>query len=382
MTDFNSQVLDYASSQFKEETTTEPAEIAVTETPTETQTETPIESAEIAQVGDAPIENEEPTVTPTDYNSWLKETTGGLFEDVDTFKSSLNKFTSYDELEKTKNELEEKAKINPFATDFVAKLNEGIKKGWDTDRQTAFIKINSIDFDSLTPKELKVANMVLNQGYSEDIAKKVVDRQFDLEEYEEGSDERIIKEEELRIASKADRKELEQYKASISKVENLSAEIAEKKELEDLANRTKYLSQVKEASVKLAPNIRGIGEAKFKLGAEGKQEIDMKFDFDKDYLDSMSEKLEKYLVETNAQISNETLAEFHKYARADYLSEEENLNKLTNSIADTVWSKATEFFVNKYENRSGIPEDKSNTNVENSQKEYSDFLASVASGKR
>lgn len=380
MSDFNSQVLDYASSQFKEETTTEPAEIAVTETQAETAI--PTEPAEIAQVGDAPIENTETQVTPPDYNSWLKETTGGLFEDVDTFKSSLNKFASYDELEKAKNELEEKAKINPFATDFVAKLNEGIKNGWDTDRQTAFIKINSIDFDSLTPKELKVANMVLNQGYSEDIAKKVVDRQFDLEEYEEGSDERIIKEEELRIASKADRKELEQYKASISKVENLSAEIAEKKELEDLATRTKYLSQVKEASVKLAPNIRGIGEAKFKLGAEGKQEIDMKFDFDKDYLDSMPEKLEKYLVETNAQISNETLAEFHTYARADYLSNEDNLNKLTNSIADTVWSKAQEFFVNKYENRSGIPEDKSNTNVENSQKEYSDFLASVASGKR
>lgn len=390
MDDFNNSVLEYASTQFGA-TTEKPAETEMETAPAETTPNTTDQGAEMAAdttnveaaASTTPIVPEQSTITEPDYNKWLEEQSGGVLKDVDLFKSILPKVTEYDSLLTQKAELEQKLSVNPFHNEFVSKLNEFYKTGANEDQIKNFIKVSSIDLDKLSPVELKVAAMV-KEGYNEDIARQIVERDYPIDSFEEGDAERAIIEEKLRVSSKADYESLKQWKADASKVDNSQAELLaqqqEQQRLQTIAQESQYQQQVEQVAPKIAEVLTGIGELTIKPGKEGEYEaMKMQFDYNDDFKSKVPDMVSNYFLDTKAPINEESYAECKEYINAHYLATniESIIQANTRHVEAITWEKA----VNKYENRSGLPAETTNVNVDNSQAEYSNFLSRVANGK-
>lgn len=388
--DFNNSVLEYASEQFgtKPEETTAATEMAVATETTETETTTN-QAAEMATEATSTEATEtqntqatETTVVEPDYNKWLETESGGVLKDVDTFKSILPKLSEYDQLVAQKAELEQKLNVKPFQNEFVEKLNDFYKSGAREDQIKNFIKVSSVDIDKLSPVDVKVAVMV-KEGYTEEMAKLIVEQDFPIDSFEEGSTDRLILEEKLRVSSQKDLETLKQYKADISKIDNPLEAIQAQQEqarLEGIAKAEQFKNQVTQVVPKIAEAITGIGELVIKPGKEGESEaMKMAFDYSDDFKAQIPEKLSNYFLETNTPLTPEAVIQAEDYIKANYLAQniESILQANTRHVEAITWEKA----VNKYENRSGLPQETVNTNVDNSQAEYSSFLNKVATGK-
>lgn len=390
MGEFNEDVLNYASTQFGTPVDDKPAEAAMADVTTDTATDPPAAMADDLTNQEAPVEQSteaqpaaspEPTPVVPDYNTILDEISGGAFKDVESFKSALPKISEYDTLKAAKEELEAKVNIKPFANEYVEKLNELIKSGAGEDQIKNFQKISQVDFDKLSPIDAKVANMV-KDGYSEAIARKIVEQEYPIEDFEEGSDERLILEEKLRISSKADFEALQSYKAEMSKVEvdTSAQELAETKRLAELAQTEQHKQLVNQAVPKIAETFTGLGELNLSGNVkEGEEPMKLGFDFAPEFKAEIPQMLTNYFLDGKTEMTNETVAEAYGYIRAEYLNK--NIESIAQSIAKHVESVTWEKAVNKYENRSGLPQQQENVNTDNTQAEYSSFLQKVANGK-
>jgi bacterioferritin (cytochrome b1) len=382
------EILEYAAKQFG----SQPQEAAAmaaqevseqsVETPQAAMADVVIETTTEIQEELAPaIKTEETTAAPVvaapDYNKWIEAETGGMFKDVDSFKQALPKISEYESLAQQKADLE-KNQIT-YANGFVKELNELAQAGASADQLKAFVKLNEAgELSDLNPLDAKVAKLVLVDGYSEVVARKKVDREYPLDDFDEGTDEREILEDELRVSSKSDFEALNKYKTQLTTVENPEKEIQEKNRLQQIADTEQHKNLVKQEAPKIANSIQGLGNVNLN-GKEGDEAVMLDMPFAEEYKAKVHEMAENYFMLNNEPITQDGVNSFAMYAKANYLAE--NFDKIAKSIFTHAESVVTERIVNKYENRSGLaPQIEPQVDV-NKQEQYQSFLERVANGK-
>lgn len=388
MTTETQEILDYAAKQFGSQPQEEAAMAApvideqLNETPLAAMADAEKELTPEVRVKDKPEIQPEVTHTATvaiepDYNKWLEEKSGGLFKDEDSFKQSLPKISEYETLVQQKADLE-KNQIK-YANGFVKELNELAQSGASKDQLKAFVKLNEAgELSELSPLDAKVAKLVLVDGYSEVVARKKVERDFPLDELEEGTDERQILEDELRVSSKGDLEALNKYKTQLTTVENPEKEAQEQQRLQQIALSEQHKLIVKQEAPKIASTINGLGNINLN-GKEGDDAVTLDMPFAEDYKAKVQAMAENYFMDNNEPITQDGINNFQLYAKASYLAE--NFDRIAKSIYTHAESIVTERVVNKYENRSGLaPQVEPQVEV-NKQEQYQSFLERVANGK-
>lgn len=385
-----STMMEYAAQKYApvstEETTTDTE--MVPETTSETTTDAPVSTemvetttaSETTEAITPPVSTEEPVVV--DYSKFLSDESEGLFTDVESFKASLPKFKEYEGILTSKTELEEKIKnmIVP-ANDYAKTLNEMLLAGKSADEIENFTKISRLDLDQISATDAKVMVMVKN-GYTEAIARQIVDQDFPLEDYEAGSVERSILEEKLRVSSLEDRAILKAYKKDLTTIDNTAQQQAtaeaEQQRLQAVAKAEEHKTQVKQLVPKIAEKIAGIGERNLN-GKEGDEAVKLNFDYSAEYKAELPAKISSFFLDAQMEVNEENIALVEKYIRADYL--EKNFDQIAQSIFKHADALATERVTNKYENRSGLPAESTNVVVDTSKQEYNEFLKKVAGGR-
>jgi hypothetical protein len=334
--------------------------------------------SEVAPTGEQPAEPEAKPTTEQpafDANKWVDEITGGMFKDVDAFKQSLPKLSEYDKLKTERDTFEAKTKENPFASDYVKILNDLVSKGATVDQLNNFQKINAIgDINTLSPIDAKVAKLVLIDGYKESVARKMVDKDYPITDYDDGSDEKEILEEKLRVDSNTDKAALAQYKAQTSTVTNPAEDV----QLQTLAQKAQHETYVKSTVPNIASQINGMGELSFK-NKDGVEQGKLKFDYPAEFKAQIGDKLTEYFMDGQTPINNETVQEAFKTINAYYL--DENFPVISQRIWDSAYAKATEDAINKYENKSGLPKSPEVQVSENSNADYNKFLNGLVGKK-
>lgn len=379
---FEDQITEYATMMHgnTEPTNPTPDAAIVEETPVETPVlaETPTEIVETPSI--APTN--EPVVEPStpNYNAILEEISGGAFKDVETFKGSLPKFQEYDSLTTAKTELEEKVK-NMFTptNDYVKTLNEMYANGATTDQIKSYQRLNEIgDLNTLSPFDIKVHKMV-HEGYNEDIARKIVGQEFPIEDFEEGSDERLILEEKMKISSAQDLKILEQHKKDLSSFGEQQKQAQEQEKLQLIASQENHKKEVALAVPKIAEAMKGLGELNLN-GKDGEEAVKLNFDYKDEFKAEIPKLINDFFVEYNLPLTAENIQNASNYISAVYWDQnkESILQSATKHVEAVTWEKA----LNKYENRSGLPTEPVNANIVNVNAAQSDFLHSVANGQR
>lgn len=301
-------------------------------------------------------ESQQQSSAQVDYNEWLKNETAGLFDSVDTFKASLDKFKDYDAKATRVTELEK----NQLPDDaFVKKLAEMRGAGATKDQISQFIKLNNDyeDFATMSPEEIKVAKLVLIDGYSQSVAQRKVEREFSLADFDEDSDEYQDIKEELRISSKNDLTALEAYKAQMTTFENKE----EQAKLENIALKSAHADNVKQSIPSILGEFKGLGSLDL-TGKVGKDEVAsaMSFDFDDEFSKKVPQILEFYFNQEIAPITPERIQEAKDYVNAAYLHQ--NWKKISNDIYLTALAVATEKAENKFVNNKGVLETPNNPN--------------------
>lgn len=370
-------VMDYATQKYAPETTEEPTSTEIVENTTpEATTEAPASTEIVEQTTTetAPTTTEE---IPVDYAKIISEVTEGQFTDVEQFKASLPKLKEYDSLSGKVTELEEKLKVNPFANDFAKTVNDLIGAGKSADEIDNFIKISRLDIDQLPAIDAKVMRMV-KDGYNPEIARQIVESDYPINDFEEGSVDRQILEEKLRVSSIEDRKILKEYKQELTTVDNSAQVQAEQERLNNIAKAEQHKQSVKAVVPKIAETIVGLGEKNLN-GKEGDEAIKLKFDYNAEYKAQLPAKLESFFLNGQMEVNEENIAYAQKYIRAEYL--EKNEEALFQQVFKHAEALTTERLVAKYENLSGLPPEPTNVVVDNTQKAYADFLTKVATGR-
>lgn len=370
-------IMDYATQKYAPETPTETTPTEIVETPTaETPTEAPVSTEIVEQTTTetAPKTTEE---IPVDYAKILSEVSEGQFTDVEQFKASLPKLKEYDSLSGKVTELEEKLKVNPFVNDFAKTVNDLIGAGKSADEIDNFIKISRLDIDQLPAVDAKVMRMV-KDGYNPEIARQIVESDYPINDFEEGSVDRQILEEKLRVSSIDDRKILKEYKQELTAVDNSAQVQAEQERLNNIAKAEQHKQSVKAVVPKIAETIVGLGEKNLN-GKDGDEAIKLKFDYNAEYKAELPAKLESFFLDGGLEVNEDNIAFAQKYIRAEYL--EKNEEALFQQVFKHAEALTTERLVAKYENLSGLPPEPTNVVVDNTQKAYADFLAKVATGR-
>lgn len=380
----NNTVMDYASQKFAPETPVEtPTEtVIVPDTPTSTPPEAPA-STEI--VDTTQTQGTPPAETPTvDYSKILPEISEGLFTDVDSFKSALPKIKEYDtkvqeynELLAKHTELEEKSKVSPFANEYVKAIDDMLRAGKSADEIENFTKISRLNLDEISDVDAKVMVMVKN-GYDESVARMKVEQMFPLSDHDEDSKEYAILKGDLKVSATEDREFLKNYKKELTAFDN-SAQVqaneqAEQLRLAEIAKNTAHTLAVKQTAPKIAETIQGLGEINLN-GKEGDEAVKLNFDYSAEFKTELPKKLESFFLDGQMEVNEENIALASKYIKADYL--EKNFDNIAQSIFKHADALATERVVNKYENRTGLPQETLPTNVNSSDKEYADFLQNM-----
>lgn len=334
-------------------TTEKPTEMV--ETPAETTPEpeaTPQEPVSTEMEQTVEVDANEPVTQPeVNYNEWLKNETGGLFEDVETFKNSLQKFKDYDSkesqiLELQKNQMPEDA--------FIKKLSEMRNAGASPSQINEFIKINTEyeDLTKLEPMEAKIAKMVLIDGYSKEVAQRKVENEFNLYGYDEDSIEYREKQEDLKISSKKDLEQLAEYQAKISKVENTE----ENKRLEGIALKSAHEEEVSKHIPNIVSDLKGGLGVMNLSGKVGEEDValDFNFDYDEDFKSSLPQMASYFFNQSIEPITKEKVEEFKSYANAIY--RDKIFDKSVKDAYLSGLAKGAEKAELKYVNNGGVKE--------------------------
>lgn len=362
------QIMEYATQKFSTTTTEQTPNTEIVEGTTESQEQQP--NAEIAEV------KPEEQTQQIDHVQILSELIGEQ-TDVETLKSTYQKGKEYDTVLTQKAELEEKLKIDPFANEYVKTVNEMIKAGKSMSEIDNFHKLSKVDVATLSPIDAKVMVMV-KEGYNEDIARDIVNAEYPLEDHEEGTPERRILEEKLRVSSEKDREQLSAWKKEVSHIDTSASEEAERQRLEGIAREQDRIKAIKGQAPIIAEKFTGLGE-RILNGKEGDEAVKLKFDFSPEYKSELPSRLENFFVEANLELNEDNIAQAEKYVRADYL--EKNIDTIIQDVFKHAVSLTEERMVQKYENRSGLPADTTVLPTDNTQQQYANFVTKVANGK-
>lgn len=350
------------------------AEVAapIAETP-ETQDSAEMAVEQTPEVSTAPVAETAQEITPSPsepYNYWLDLETKseGLVKDEETFTSLISRSKEYDALVESSKTL-----VKP-ANEYISKLNEMTLAGANPDQIKAFVQLNGYgDLATLSPIDLKVTKMVLTEGYSEEMARKIVSREYDLTQFDEDipeqKDEADIMREKLRIGAKSDLETLNGYKKELSTVSNPEKENAEKAGLQRIADAAAYNRQVDADAPNIAKHFPAKLDYQFKVGDDAVAYEDT---FDKQFLEQELPALVKeYYKDSLDPVNAETVAQAYSFAMGEYLKA--NDSKRLEKAYQKGDSAGYERAINKYENRSGLPRAQENQVVATSETGLAEF---------
>lgn len=348
------------------------AEIAEPQTPpADTQVsagmavDTPAEPAAQVPEPAAVAPEPQPAVTNEPYNYWaeLEQKTEGLVKDEETFNSILEKSKNYETLAAEKAELE-KNQWKP-ANDYISTLDTLVRNGAKPDQIKAFVKLNEYgDLDALVnenPIQARIARLVLIDGYSEEVAVKKANREFDFAQFDETEpdqkDDADILREELKVTARKDLEALKEYRKDLSVVPNPEKESAEAARLAEIAQISTYNKTVEQEAPKIAGNFPPKLAYEFKIGDES---INFEDTIEKEFLEKQLPNLvADYFKDSLDPVNAQTISEAYSYAFGEYLKA--NDGKRLERAYQKGFTEATERTVNKYENRSGLPKAQENT---------------------
>lgn len=369
----NNAILDYASEQFGTQTATseteivqgatvpatdaqDPTEIVAEQTPAKSETTTEATPEKTAETSTEKVETQPETV---DFWKQFEERTEGLVKNEEEFKSFIERAKGYEDLAKQKEDLE-KSQFKP-ANEYIETLNKLTLEGASKDQITAFMKLNSYgDVSQMSDEDKVVANLVLTKGYSERAARIEVASQHNLQsvidEYGEDSDEAFLAKEKLSIAARESEKSLNEYRKELSTVDNPEKAAQEQQRLEAIAQEKVYLDTIK----KEAPRISELFPKKLshEIGEEGKK-VSLEHTVSAEYAKSLPSRVENFFKETKLPINQENVQMAIDYAVADYKVTHEK--EILNDYYKKMDSKLHEYYSNKYENRSGLPQESART---------------------
>lgn len=312
-----------------------------------------------------------------DYNAILGEISGGEINDLETFKSSLPKLKEYDTILKDKQELEEKFKgtIVP-ANDYLKKLNELHQNGATADQIKSFQRLNDLgDLTNLDPFETKVHKMV-QDGWSEEMARKAVAQEYPLSELDEDSDEYQILNEKLRLSAEKDKMELQKSLVELSTIGEEKIKAEEQQKLETIAQQEKYKNDVKAIIPKIAPNLKGLGEINLN-GEEGEKAIKLNFNYNEEFKKDVPQLLDLFFNTNQLPLTEENIKKAEQYVQDVYwgVNKQSIIETAVKHTADTIRDQVE----NKYINRSGLPNEQQRTHTTGDvQSEKAAFLERIA----
>lgn len=300
-------------------------------------------------------ETETPTVEEPDYGKFLEVSSEGLFKTVDDFKSSLSKIREYDEL---KSKLESKENENPFANDYVRKLNDLYKGGKTSEQIEAFNSIQKLgDLDKLDPFDAKVQRLIFEHGWPKAVAERNVRREFGLnlevegdhlseEEIEENKN--ILEENKYKLASSA-KDDINFLREQMAKIES-DDDAKQTKMLQDAAARSAYEKKLQPFVDDLAKGY----ETELNIPVKrDKDEYAYKLGFDDNFRMDVAKMAREFFMET--PVNEQTVREFKDYANASFVAQ-----NLTTKIIPDTWndgfSNGYKKAVDEYENKSGLPQ--------------------------
>lgn len=322
-----------------------------------------------------PTSGAAPSAAAPDNNAILDQISGGVFKDVDSFVAALPKLKEYDQINARKTELEAEIAKDPFASPFVKTLNKLVAEGAPIDQIKSFIAINeSPSLGDLDPKEAKVMKMVLVDGMKETVARRKVDGMFNLDDPSLSAEQKEDLEEDLRISSKNDLKELEAFKADLSVVKGTKDE----QNLQSAAQRQAYSTHLQTVVPQISSAITGLGEVKL-AGDKGIPDVVMAINYSDDFKASIPKQLEAYFMDGLTPINKETVVEAVTTIHARYLVN--NYQKMMEDFGKQVRAETLEYAEAKFENRSGIQNDEKNPNNPiTADQQFKSFQERVASG--
>lgn len=332
------------------------------------------EASASAPVSEAVATEQNPPLISEPYNYWpdLERTTEGLVKDEESFGAILERAKSYDTILQEKEELQ-KTLVRP-ANDYIVKLNELALAGANPDQIKAFVKLNGYgDLKELSPIDLKVTRMVLTEGYSEDIARKIVTREFNLSQFDETipeqKEEADILREQLRISAQTDLAKLNEYKKDLTIVNNPEKDAAEQAKLQEIAQISTYNSTVEREAPVIAKHFPEKLTYEFKVGDETVAYEDA---IDKEFLErDLAVHVKEYFRDSLDPINSETVAQAYSFALGEYLKANDS-HRLEKAYQKG-HSQGYEIAVNKYENRSGLPRAQENQVIVTTESGLADF---------
>lgn len=282
-------------------------------------------------------------VEAPNYDKIFEEISGGLFKSADEFKAALPKIQTVDTVQQQVDALQKKLD-EAYADDYEKQRNELKRNGATKEQLKAFETINDLgDLKDLDPIEAKVQKLILVDGYSEKVARRMVDRDFPLDTAEEEDLDEL--KEKLRISVKTDLEALQAFKVNQSTppTDKNLVNALQKQQIE--TQITPVLNQFVESFSTL--------EKLNLTGKEGNEAVDFNIDIPADVRKEVAGDIKAYFVENSMPVTQENYNEALSYAKDRFISS--NIGK----IAQDIWAKAdahfTKLYSDKYSNSSGLP---------------------------
>lgn len=337
--------------------------------------------AEAAVAAPAAAETAAPAaVTAPDYNAILNEISGGVVTNLDSFKAVLPQIQQFETIQQRNTELEAEIAKNPFASDYVKKLNELIGSGAKPDQIEAFQSINRLgEVADMPSRDALINHKVLIEGYPRSIAEMKVDKEFDLASENLLPAEKEIMQADMDVAARGAKDALAKYKADIS---TIPVAQPEESALKQQALVQTHTTAVKAAIPQLVGQFVGIG-AKTLTTKVGDDVIEASLDIN--YSDDFKAKipaiLEDYFMDGLTPITPENIEKAKQTIRAHYVLGHED--EIMGKWALEFGKKVKEHVDAIYENRSGIkpPEDNPDKPV-NSDQSFKNMQERIANGGR
>ena len=293
----------------------------------------------------------EPGQPAVPQGNWISEASKSIghdFSSEDELKDLINKGKSYGDLESRSTTLTQELErlktsqeVDPFANDYIKKLNELIKGGAAPEQVKLYSEINSLDVKALSPIEAKELALRYEHGLSAEEAKNMVNSTYKLdpETYEKAVvDTETIR---LKIDSKRDLEFLEklQTNAAVNPAETQKADYAAK--IQDYAQKVEPIAKSIQESLTA---IKGVSLN----GKQGKDAITIDLPISEETREKVADLVTQFAVQNNIPLTSEGTQQLKEFA--------ENVALIDNwkSMAIDIASKTEERIRSEFHNPSSI----------------------------
>ena len=295
----------------------------------------PQEPAKEPQISEPPKEPAQKQ-EPIDIWGAIKEKTGGKIDSEDSLQSVLSNFEQkQQELE----ELRQKAGQDPFANDRVKKLNELYASGASESQIVQFLKLQSIDVDTVDAVEAKKLRYMHEYGYDEQTALQAVydDYPLDDEDLEDSEIGKIKR--KLERDTKADREFLKNLRVEVGKTNDVKTK-------EQELQRQQYEQAVDSWLPSAVEGLTGIEKVNTN-GKDGDDALYFDFTFDNTFQSQIPELAKRFAMANGLNPSDPASKQaVRNFIKSAYFAN--NGEKAIQIAVTDAVSKRDEYWLQKY----------------------------------